>query len=97
MPLGVVPSLTTKPKLACAEPPLTLAVSAGSESRSPVGENTGSSMVPPPVTFPGVEAAQTLVTVRHCLASSPTGRFTEAGLSGKHAWIVSVPGVPLLA
>jgi len=35
-PFGVLPSLITKPKLACAEPPLTLTVSAGSESRSTV-------------------------------------------------------------
>src|SRR6266550_2806827 len=50
---------TERPKVALLFEFKLLTVNAGSERRSPKGENTGSSpgTCPPPVTFPGVDAA----------------------------------------
>src|SRR2546425_8198381 len=50
---------TTKPKVACALGSARLGMRAGTDRRSPRGEKMGSSIWPPPVTFPGAETPPT--------------------------------------
>jgi hypothetical protein len=90
-------SITTKPKLACDAGLARLGTSAGTDSSAPLTAKSGSPWnCPPPVTFPSEDDAQVFVAVAQVRGSSKSGRATSGDRSGKHAWMVSVPGVPLL-